>query len=96
MFFVNSWILGRSPEFVDPKFISQGEGRECKYYIPFNWSVLTLYSFGFTVTKTRSQGHVTVSVNIVSKDLWKQGYRNGASEPRPSFPTGETQNRIQS
>lgn len=24
------WILGRSPEFVDPKFISQGEGRECE------------------------------------------------------------------
>ncbi len=33
------------------------------------------------VTKTRSQGHVTVNINVVTKDLWKQGFRNGANEP---------------
>ncbi|XP_033736910.1 B9 domain-containing protein 1-like [Pecten maximus] len=49
-----AWFLGRRPEFVDPKVVAQGEGRE--------------------VTRVRSQGFVTVSFNIVSKDMKKLGY----------------------
>ena len=41
----------------------------------------------FTVTRVRSQGHVSVSLNVVTKDLWKQGYRNGASDSHASGPT---------
>ena len=41
----------------------------------------------FAVTRVRSQGHVTVSLSVVTKDLWKQGYRNGASEPYSSGPS---------
>ena len=26
--FLNSWFFGRRPEFVDPKLVAQGEGRE--------------------------------------------------------------------
>ena len=39
------------------------------------------------VTRVQSEGHVTVSVSVVTKDLWKQGYRTGASETHPSEPT---------
>ena len=27
-FVINSWFFGRRPEFVDPKLVAQGEGRE--------------------------------------------------------------------
>lgn len=49
-----SWFLGRRPEYVDPRVIAQGEGRE--------------------VTRVRSQGHVTVMFNVVTKDMKKLGY----------------------
>ncbi|KAJ8318651.1 hypothetical protein KUTeg_003742 [Tegillarca granosa] len=50
-----SWLLiSRHPEYVDPKVIAQGEGRE--------------------VTRVRSQGFVTVSFNVVMKDMKKLGY----------------------
>ncbi|XP_032896384.1 B9 domain-containing protein 1 isoform X2 [Amblyraja radiata] len=49
-----SWLMGRRPEFTDPKVVAQGEGRE--------------------VTRVLSQGFVTVSFNIVTKDLKKLGY----------------------
>ncbi|XP_048465348.1 B9 domain-containing protein 1 isoform X2 [Rhincodon typus] len=49
-----SWLMGRRPEFTDPKVVAQGEGRE--------------------VTRVLSQGYVTISFNIVTKDLKKLGY----------------------
>nr|CAB3224896.1 B9 domain-containing protein 1-like [Phallusia mammillata] len=49
-----SWFMGRRPEFVDPKVVSQGEGRD--------------------VTRVRSQGHVKVCLNIVTRDMKKLGY----------------------
>ena len=27
----HSWLLGRRPEFVDPRFVAQGEGRESEW-----------------------------------------------------------------
>ena len=48
------WVLGRRPEFVDPRVVARGEGRD--------------------VTRVRSQGHVTVVYNIVTKDTAKLGY----------------------
>ncbi len=38
------------------------------------------------VTRVRSQGHVKINLNVVTKDLWQQGYRNGAREPGSSVP----------
>ncbi len=55
-------------------------------YHRLNTSAL-LFGLLFTVTKTRSQGHVTVNVNIVTKDFWKQGFRNGAHEPQTTTCT---------
>ncbi|XP_020633698.2 B9 domain-containing protein 1 [Pogona vitticeps] len=49
-----SWLTGRRPEFVDPKVVARGEGRE--------------------VTRVRSQGFVTLSFNVVTKDMKKLGY----------------------
>lgn len=49
-----SWFLGRRPEYVDARVVSQGEGRE--------------------VTRVRTQGFVTVSFNVVMKDMKKFGY----------------------
>ena len=43
-----------------------------------------------TVTRVRSQGHVKLNLNIVTKDLWKQGYRNGIKDPLPSVPHGSS------
>ncbi|KAK7508005.1 hypothetical protein BaRGS_00000970, partial [Batillaria attramentaria] len=51
---LTSWFLGRRPEYVDPRVIAQGEGRE--------------------VTRVRSQGYVTISFNVVMKDMKKLGY----------------------
>ncbi|XP_076458707.1 B9 domain-containing protein 1-like [Babylonia areolata] len=51
---LTSWFLGRRPEYVDPRVVAQGEGRE--------------------VTRVRSQGFVTVSFNVVMKDMKKLGY----------------------
>ena len=48
------WVLGRRPEFVDPRVVARGEGRD--------------------VTRVRSQGHVTVVFNIITKDMAKLGY----------------------
>eukprot|EP00731_Ephydatia_muelleri_P029047 Em0020g691a len=61
------WMIGTRPEFMDPKFVAQGQGRE--------------------ITRVRSQGHVSLNVNVVTKDLWKQGYRNGAKEPSTKVHT---------
>ena len=33
------------------------------------------------VTRVRSEGQVKVTVDVVTKDLWKLGYRNGSQEP---------------
>ncbi|XP_025090453.1 B9 domain-containing protein 1-like [Pomacea canaliculata] len=51
---LTSWFLGRRPEYVDPRVVAQGEGRE--------------------VTRVRSQGFITISFNVVTKDLKKFGY----------------------
>ncbi|XP_061568513.1 B9 domain-containing protein 1 [Cololabis saira] len=53
------WLLGRRPEYTDPKVVAQGEGRE--------------------VTRVRSQGFVTVSFHIMTKDMKKLGYDAGPS-----------------
>ena len=49
-----SWLLGTRPEFVDPKFVTQSDGRE--------------------VTRVRSQGSVSISCNIMTKDIATAGY----------------------
>ncbi|TWW69632.1 B9 domain-containing protein 1 [Takifugu rubripes] len=54
-----SWLLGRRPEYTDPKVVAHGEGRE--------------------VTRVRSQGFVTVSFHIMTKDMKKLGYDVGPS-----------------
>jgi B9 domain-containing protein 1 len=36
---------------------------------------------GREVTRVCSEGKVKLSLNVVTKDLWKLGYRNGAQEP---------------
>uniref|UniRef100_K7FV76 B9 domain-containing protein 1 n=2 Tax=Pelodiscus sinensis TaxID=13735 RepID=K7FV76_PELSI len=51
---LTSWLMGRRPEFTDPKVVAQGEGRE--------------------VTTVQSQGFVTISFNVVTKDMKKLGY----------------------
>ncbi|KAK3579235.1 hypothetical protein CHS0354_033306 [Potamilus streckersoni] len=51
---LTSWFLSNRPEFVDPRVVAQGEGRE--------------------VTRVRSQGFVSVSFNVVMKDMKKLGY----------------------
>lgn len=63
------------------------------YWHPVNiqlqkWCVYSYWYFTFsvacsspTVTRVCSQGHVKLNLNVVTKDLWKQGYRNGSSEP---------------
>ncbi|XP_029913463.1 B9 domain-containing protein 1 [Myripristis murdjan] len=56
-----SWLLGRRPEYTDPKVVAQGEGRD--------------------VTRVCSQGFVTLSFNIVTKDMRKLGYETMPSEP---------------
>ncbi|XP_061455717.1 B9 domain-containing protein 1 [Rhineura floridana] len=61
-----SWLMGRRPEFTDPKVVAQGEGRE--------------------VTRVRSQGFVTLSFNVVTKDMKKLGYDvSPISMPNPSL-----------
>ncbi|KAK3925628.1 B9 domain-containing protein 1 [Frankliniella fusca] len=58
---MTAWLTGRRPEYVDPRVLAQGEGRE--------------------VTRVRSQGHVRVSFNVVTKDLQSLGYQNGSNIP---------------
>ena len=43
--------------------------------------VVHVISLSVSVTRVRSQGHVVLNINVVTKDLWKQGYRNGAKDP---------------
>ncbi|XP_064080437.1 B9 domain-containing protein 1-like [Macrobrachium nipponense] len=62
-----AWLTGRRPEFVDPKLIARGKGRE--------------------VTRVRSHGEITVSFNVVMKDLEKLGYNSsGPSKNSSYFP----------
>lgn len=49
--------------------------------------VINYSPYVYTVTRVHSQGHVTVSINVVTKDLWKQGYRTGATGPPTTGPT---------
>ena len=95
---------------MDPKIVAQGEGRESKCMISYCNSLPYCFrifftkiascgftSYFFVVTRVRSQGHVTVSVNVVTKDLWKQGYRSGGKEPHTIIPAvvrDTTQNRL--
>ncbi|XP_028310963.1 B9 domain-containing protein 1 isoform X2 [Gouania willdenowi] len=53
-----SWLMGRRPEYTDPKVVAHGEGREA--------------------TRVRSQGFVTVSFHITTKDMKKMGYDVGS------------------
>ncbi|XP_077489575.1 B9 domain-containing protein 1 [Amblyomma americanum] len=57
---MTSWLTGRRPEFVDPKVVARGEGRE--------------------VTRTTSNGTVSVVFNVLTKDLKKLGYNVGSCE----------------
>ena len=50
-----AWLRGRRPEYVDPRVIAHGDGRE--------------------VTRVRSQGHMNLTFNIVTKDMKKVGYK---------------------
>uniref|UniRef100_A0A8C5EPK7 B9 domain-containing protein 1 n=2 Tax=Gouania willdenowi TaxID=441366 RepID=A0A8C5EPK7_GOUWI len=52
------WLMGRRPEYTDPKVVAHGEGREA--------------------TRVRSQGFVTVSFHITTKDMKKMGYDVGS------------------
>ncbi|XP_046352538.1 B9 domain-containing protein 1-like [Haliotis rufescens] len=64
---LTSWFLGRRPEYVNPKVVAQGEGRE--------------------VTRVRSQGFVTISMNVIMKDMKKLGYDVVPSDvSSPSMP----------
>ena len=63
------WVLGRRPEFVDPRVVARGEGRD--------------------VTRVRSQGHVTMVFNIVTKDMAKLGY-DITNSPGVASPQKET------
>ena len=65
------WVLGRRPEFVDPRVVARGEGRD--------------------VTRVRSQGHVTVVFNIVTKDMAKLGY-DISNSPGVASPDKEKNN----
>ncbi|CAL8287524.1 unnamed protein product [Boreogadus saida] len=56
-----SWLMGRRPEYTDPKVVAQGEGRE--------------------VTRVCSQGFVTLTFHIVTKDMKKLGYDGTPSDP---------------
>ncbi|CAL8266636.1 unnamed protein product [Gadus morhua 'NCC'] len=56
-----SWLMGRRPEYTDPKVVAQGEGRE--------------------VTRVCSQGFVTLTFHIVTKDMKKLGYDSSPSDP---------------
>ena len=55
-----SFLIGPRPEFVDPRFVAQGEGRE--------------------ITRVKSEGKVKISLNVVTKDMFKLGYRSGGQE----------------
>lgn len=66
---LTSWIMSRRPEYIDPRVVAQGEGRD--------------------VTRVRSQGFATLSLNVVTKDLRKLGYDVGTSNqcvPSPHVP----------
>ncbi|XP_052365239.1 B9 domain-containing protein 1-like [Oncorhynchus keta] len=63
-----SWLLGRRPEFTDPKVVAQGEGRE--------------------VTRVRSQGFVSLSFHIVTKDMKRLGYDTTPSETSHTAAAG--------
>ena len=69
-------MIGPRPEFVDPKFVAQGQGRESTLH-NFIIIVNVLY---IIVTRTRSQGFIKLNLNVITKDIWKQGYRNGSHE----------------
>ncbi|KAH6942969.1 hypothetical protein HPB50_013016 [Hyalomma asiaticum] len=65
---MTSWLTGRRPEFVDPKVVARGEGRE--------------------VTRTTSNGSVTVTFNIVTKDMKKFGYSVGSTAHTQNINVG--------
>ena len=69
------WIMGRRPEFVDPKVIAQNAGRESECE---RWLVL-LHALSSPlvrlVTRVRSHGCLEVVFNIVTKDMETLGYR---------------------
>ena len=66
---VVGWMLGRRPEFVDPRVVAKGEGRE--------------------VTRVKSQGHVRVMFNIITKDLAKLGYDTSLTQENVTEDTKE-------
>ena len=67
--------------FVSFPFISLLQSLGCAPRVMFP------FHFSPSVTRVRSQGHVSLNVNVVTKDLWKQGYRNGAKEPPTNVHT---------
>ena len=73
--------MGRRPEFIDPKLIAQGEGRQgihsgfrtCILYIALRF-LFVLVIFYFAVTRVRSRGSVVVQFETVLKDFRNLGY----------------------
>lgn len=62
------WIFGRRPEFVDPKIVSQGEGREgrlCKFCLNIQMQKKIVWYFSFIV-----KGPI-VSVEGMHAFMWK-------------------------
>ena len=68
-----AWVLGRRPEFVDPKVIAFNAGRESKRRI-LSLSNHTLVFL--PVTRVRSHGYVQISFNVVKKDMDALGYKS--------------------
>lgn len=92
MFSPPSWFTGRRPEFTDPKVVAQGEGREGESWqllaatkraphpIPNLPLTRLIPLLPVAVTRVRSQGFVTISFNVMTKDLHKLGYDVGPSQ----------------
>ncbi|MEQ2185349.1 hypothetical protein GOODEAATRI_017308 [Goodea atripinnis] len=83
------WLLGRRPEYTDPKVVAQGEGREglsCLHFVnvPNSCLLVSLHFLQLQFSskdQSKQQCFVTVSFHIMTKDMKKMGYDTGPSTP---------------
>jgi B9 domain-containing protein 1 len=84
---VAGYFLGRKPEYVDPRVVAGGEGRDVTRVRSEGWVKVTQFS-ACTVNTLSTFLHLKVEFNVISKDLKRLGY-----EASPRMQVSEVKNQ---
>ena len=67
-----SWFLGRRPEYIDPRVVSQGEGREGKPYTYIPLSRVAMVREKYLENECFSRSGKSQGIFWMARDIYKE------------------------